>query len=329
MDNRAGVIDHSTSPPEGAAPRSVAKTWVVFVVVGLVLYCTLYAWSEYLIYQYGLKNRFFMVNTAPPVAYDYVILGASHAMPFDFADMNETLERASGAKIINLSIEGAGILPNRLLLDYFFMRHDAKTVVYFVDSFAFYSEQWNEERINDAKLFERAPLDVDLLRVLWRYPWARPILPGYASGFLKINNADRFARDISDAEATEFLRIYRPIPQIDRQRIDYLYPATIDPVRFRHYLAEFEGLIRFAKQNSTNFIVIKPPTPARYRDNLPKEAEFDATLRSLLMRNDVPLYDLSETITDDRFFYDTDHLNRDGVMASIHGALGDILRRNF
>jgi len=327
MGNGASAIDHRATPPdEAVAPRRALKRWTVFVLVGVALYCALYAWSEYLIHQYGKKNRFFMVNTAPLAAYDYAILGASHAMPFDFGDMNERLEQASGATILNLSAEGAGILLNRLLLDYFFAGHGAGAVVFFLDSFAFYSAKWNEARIDDAKLFQRAPLDIDLLRVLWRYPWARPMLPSYASGFLKINNANRFAPDVSDAEA-RFPRTYRPIAQIDRQRVDYLYPATIDPVQFQHYLAAFADLIGFARQKGADVIMVKPPTPARYRDKLPKEAEFDATVRGVLETNGVPLYDLSGTVTEDRFFYDTDHLNRDGVIACIDGQLGEILRR--
>jgi hypothetical protein len=327
MGNGASAIDDRVAPPDTAmARRNTLGKWGIFVLIGIALYFALYAWSEHLIQVYGEKNRFFMVSTAPAALYDDVILGASHAMPFGFADMNERLEQASGARILNLSVEGAGILPNRLLLDYFFARHGTRTVVFFVDSFAFYSTQWNEERINDAKLFVRAPFDIDLVRALWRYPWARPILPSYASGFLKINNGNRFAPDISDGEA-KFTRTYRPIAQIDRQRLAYLYPATTDPTQFRHYRAAFADLIGFARQNGADFIVVKPPTPARYRDKLPDEAEFDATMRSLLDLSGVPLYDLSTTITDDRYFYDTDHLNRDGVIACID-RLAEILRQH-
>ena len=138
----------------------------------------------------------------------------------------------------------------------------------------------------------------------------------YISGFLKINNQNRFAPDISDAEATKFTRTYRSIAQIDRQRVEYLYPRVIEPARFQQYLAEFEGLLRSAKEHGAKVVVVKPPTPARYRDKLPKEAEFDATIRPLLEANGVPFHDLSTALTEDRYFYDTDHLKshrRDGL----------------
>ena len=328
MTGAAQVVeDKKEAAVQPAARRGLIATWGLFILIGLGFYAALYAGSEYLVYRYGEKNRFFMSATAPRQEYDFVILGASHAMPLDFADMNDKLQQASGGTILNLSNEGAGILPNRIVLDYFFEKHRTKTVVYILDSFAFYTPTWNEERIDDARLFQRAPLDPDLVQVLWRHPPARTIMWNYISGFLKINNQNRFAPDISDAEATKFTRTYRSIAQIDRQRVEYLYPRVIEPARFQQYLAEFEGLLRSAKEHGAKVVVVKPPTPARYRDKLPKEAEFDATIRPLLEANGVPFHDLSTALTEDRYFYDTDHLNRTGVTAFIDGPLGGLLRQ--
>jgi hypothetical protein len=309
-----------------AEPRSVTwRRWGLFVLIGLALYLALYAWSEYLVYAYGSKNRFFMIRTAPPQTYDFVILGASHAMPLGFEDMNDRLEAASGSSIINLSTEGSGILPNRLLLDYLLTRHSAAHVLFVLDSFAFYSPQWNEDRLDTAML-QRAPLDPALVATLWRYPWARPLLPAYVSGFAKINNGDRFAADVPEAEATKFNRTYRPIAQIDRQRIQFLYPAEIDAARFQHYLGEFESLVGFVRQRGMEMIVVKLPTPPRYRDKLPNEAAFDAAVVPLLTRLGVAYQDLSQAITENPYFYDTDHLNRDGVVKLIDEHLGALLR---
>src|SRR5262245_13890786 len=122
-----------------ATGRGTLRGALGFVLIGAVVYLALYAAAEALVYAYGQKNRFFMIKTAPLASYDYVVLGASHAMPLDFEDMNQQIEALSGDKIINLSIEGGGILPNRLLFDYFLAGHQTKNVVYIADSFAFYS----------------------------------------------------------------------------------------------------------------------------------------------------------------------------------------------
>src|SRR5262249_13071678 len=303
--------------PAKPAHRRALRGAVGFVLVGVALYLALYAAAEALVYAYGQKNRFFMVKSAPLASYDYVVLGASHAMPLDFEDMNAQLEAASGAKIINLSIEGGGILPNRLLLDYFLARHATKNVLYVVDSFAFYSAQWNEQRLADAALLQRAPLDPTLLATLWRYPWARPLLPEYASGFAKINNRNRFQPDIPDAERNLFGRTYRPIAAIDRQRIRYLYPGDPDPAVFDRYLGHFRDLIRLARAHRAVFIASKPPLPPRVINLIPKEAEFDARLSALLEAEGAAFHDFTRVNNRDAFYYNTDHLNRDGVTAFI------------
>ena len=310
------------------AERKAWREWPLFVLLGLGLYVGLYFWAESLVHEHAERNRFFMVATAPQQSYDFVLLGASHAMPLGYGEFNSVLEEASGASVMNLSIEGAGILPNRLVLDYFLQRHEARNVVFFLDSFAFYSPQWNEDRL-DSTLLARAPLDLDLIRTLTRYPWAQDELLPYVSGFTKINNHDRFAPDRSDAELTKFAKTYRPIPQIDRQRVAYLFPPEISQSEFQRYLGEFAGLIDMVEASGGEFIVVKPPTPARYRDALPHEPAFDAAVTELLAERGAAYYDFSETLPDDANYYDTDHLNRTGVAAFIEEHFAELLLRHL
>lgn len=297
---------------QASARRATLIRWAGFVGVGLILYAGLFIWAETLARRHADSNRFHRIATAPLSEYDHVILGASHAMPFDFDDMNRTLEDASATSILNLSIEGGGVLPAQVLLDYFLEQHSAQTVIFFLDSFAFYSPEWNEERLQDISLFRRAPVDPALARVLWRHDWARKVLPAWLSGFGKINDPDRMAPDRPAAEP-KFDRVYRPVPQIDRQRVAYLYPSGADPDMLERYLGEFATLIATAREAGAEFVVVKPPVPDRYRDQLPDEAAFDAAVGGLLDQLDVPLHDFSRTITDPDNYYDTDHLNRDGV----------------
>ena len=200
----------------------------------------LYAASEHLVYRYARANRFYMVKTAPYERYDYVILGASHAAAFDLEDMNARLEAMTKSRILNLSTTGGGITINRLLLEYFLVGHQTSTVVYVVDSFVFNSRQWNEDRLQDARLFYRAPFDLSLVRLLLQEPVSRSVVLDYVSGFSKINNPDRFVPDIPEF-AARFDKTYRPVKQIDQQRIDYLYPRQNDEQATElHYMAEFE-----------------------------------------------------------------------------------------
>ena len=54
--------------------------------------------------------------------FDWVILGASHAMPLDFADFNAQMQHETGLQIINLASPGTGPLYNRFVLEHFCAR---------------------------------------------------------------------------------------------------------------------------------------------------------------------------------------------------------------
>jgi hypothetical protein len=302
---------------------------VVFVAIGVLLYGVLYAAAEWLVYQRAERNRFFLIRTAPAAQYDRVILGASHAAVFDFDDMNSRLEQMTGARILNLSVVGGGVVVNRLLLDYFQVRHRTAAIVYVVDSFAFYSAEWNERRLEDARLFQRAPFDPALARLLAGSGAPPLVALDYATGFSKINNPDRFGPD-RPAEAARFDRRYRPVEQIDRQRIAYLYPAVFDEAvraNLTRYLGQFEALVSGARARGTRVVLVRPPLPARTRAMIPEEPAFDAALRELAARTGAELHDLSEAVDDPAMYFDSDHLNRTGVEHLYAHHLAGIIRK--
>jgi hypothetical protein len=309
---------------EAAGPKPV-RLWPAFIIAGLVLYLAVYGWAEYVVRAHGEKSRLFMIATAPLKAYDFVILGASHAMPLGFADMNEKIEKATDSKVINLSVEGGGIVPNRFMFDYFAAGHETKAVVYILDSFVFYSKQWNEERINDPKLMKRALFDPRLGMMLWDSP-ARELVPGYLSGFYKINNPDRFERDIPDNELKNFDRVYRSNANIDRQRLAYLYPKVIDTSVVENYLGKFDEFAAELEKRGIKLIVVKLPLPNRVLTKLPGEADFTARIQAVLLAHNDELHDFSGVGNDDAFYYDSDHLNRAGITNFIDMYFVDLLK---
>jgi hypothetical protein len=309
--------------------RAFLRSAAAFVAIGVVLYLGLYAFAEWLVHRHGDRNRFFMVRTATLTEYDVLILGASHAAVFDFADMNRRLEEMTRSRILNLSVVGGGVVVNRLLLDYFFLRHRTAALVYVVDSFAFYSPEWNERRLEDAGLFQRAPFDPALARLLLGGDSSRMVAVDYITGFSKINNPDRFGRD-RPAEEARFDRRYRAVDQIDRQRIAYLYPPAIDSTaraNLERYLTQFETVAAGARARGTRVILVRPPLPPRTRALIPGEVEFDAALRESAARTGAELHDLSDAVADPAMYFDTDHLNRAGVTQFFERHLAGILRK--
>jgi len=141
--------------------KRLAKSALLFIAIGLALYAGVYYLAEQLMVQTGRSNPFFKIATAQNSTVDWVILGASHAMPLDFADFNAQMERETQRKILNLAAPGAGPLYNRFVFEHFLREHRARNLLYVVDSFAFYSRTWNEERFTDAKRLETHAVRTD------------------------------------------------------------------------------------------------------------------------------------------------------------------------
>ena len=324
----ASVAGRHPEPVNGSSqPVQFVRRAIGFAAIGAMIYAGLYGVSENLIHRYAHRNRFFMVRTAPRIGYDYVILGASHAVAFDRRDMNARLEDMTGRTILNLATDGAGVTINQLLLDYFLVEHRTGAVVYVLDSFGFYSRAWNEERLSDTRLFHRAPWDPALARLLLTTPAGLPVAFDYITGFSKINNPDRFELDLHQHEGSLFERVYRPIEQIDRRRIAYLYPDRIDAESLREspYLARLEEWIGELRSRGVRFLIVRPPIPGRVKSMIPNEETFGRILRELATGHGIALHDFSGVSNREEFFFDTDHLNQEGVIRFFEDHLAGVL----
>lgn len=286
-----------------------------FAAGALALYLALYGASEWLVHRNGHANAMYKIARAAP-AYDWVVLGASHAMPLDFEGVNAALEARSGQRILNLAAQGTGPLYQRFALEEFLRAHRARRVMYVADGFAFHSAQWNEERFADVKLLRRTPMSLDTAAHLWDYvrregvDWRAWL--DYATGFSKINNRERCERDAWDGEAT-FERVYRPSSSATAKRIEYLYPDGADPARLARYLRAFDQLLDTAARNGIEVTVVRMPVPPAFQRKLPDEEAFAAALEQSLAARGVRLLDFTNDLPDAKLYSDTDHLNRAGV----------------
>ncbi len=324
----APVPGSSRHVPAGPGdPFVFLRKVLAFLAIGAVLYAALYVWAEFLVYRHATRNRFFAVATLALPRVDTVILGTSHAAVLDYRDMNTRLEALTGQHVLNLALVAAGVRVNRTLLDYYLARrHSVGTVLYFVDSFAFGSRQWNEDRLRDTKLLARAPLSPGLALTLWTHGAGLMTVMQYISGFAKINDADRFAPDLFPDEGERFDRIYRPVGQVEAQRLAYLYRDSSDAA-IERYLSELGVLVTHAQANGARVVLAKPPVRTAFYRQLPREERFDASLRSVSARLGVQMLDWSLTDNADEWFMDSDHLNAPGVLRFMEHTLGPALRR--
>ncbi|MGY3617068.1 hypothetical protein [Bradyrhizobium sp. USDA 10063] len=301
---------------------------VAFCLIGLLIYVGVYAGAEYLVYRNGRSNPFFKIATADNAEFDWVILGPSHAMPLDFADFNHRMERETGLRIINLATQGTGPLYHRFVLEAFLRNHRARYLLYIVDSFAFSSQTWNEDRFSDAKLLRTTPLDAGTVELIWRY-WQRDGVDGravadYLTGFSKINNRDRFKRDLWEGEF-QFDRVYRGSESAIKSRIAYLFPDSDRSRPLSRYMMQFDELLAMAEQRGLRVTPIKMPIPGAFRAALPDEVSFDQALLRTLGRRGLILKDFSGELQQPKFYFDSDHLNRSGVSEFFEHQLKQIL----
>jgi hypothetical protein len=317
-----------TARPSIATP-SLGRSAFAFVLCGLLLYAALYYAAEQLVRSTGRSNPFFKIATLEQPAVDWVVLGASHAMPMDFGGFNAHMERESGQRIVNLASPGTGPLYNRFVLEHFLLDHRTRNVLYVADSFAFYSRAWNEDRFADPKLLARTPRDPRIAARLLRYARtegvARHAVLDYATGFSKINNRERFKPDAWEGEA-QFERSWRVSAGAVKKRVGYLYPDGTPTVALDRYLGEFAQLLETARLAGVRVVVVKLPTPPAFREQLPGEEAFDADLHRITAQSGARLHDFSQSMPDARMYFDTDHLNRAGLTEFFDRHLGDLLK---
>lgn len=312
--------------------KTYLKRALIFFAVGIVIYAGLYAVAEALVYKNTSSNRFYMIKTRPATTFDLIVMGASHAMAMSFEDLNEQLEKMTGSRIMNISMLGNGIVPNQLILDYFDKKHKAKNAVYLLDSAMFYSGQFNESRLKDVRLFQRAPFDFQLINLLVSYGFKGSMTVGtiadYILGFSKINNGDRFNEDIHPLEKM-CRQTYRPRQKQIKDRVDSNMPATFQEEALKEYLDLFIEMIDSLRSQGVHVIVVKPPLPKPFYDMLPFEAKFDKIIEKLMAEKNIPYKDFSTVIPDYKFYFDTDHLNRKGVILFFNNYFTQFLKKNI
>lgn len=297
-------------------PILPVATTAGFLGLFFALYIAAATIAEFRVARQGEDSAFQKILAAQGGTFDWVVLGASHALPLAFGDVPERLEAETGLRMIVLAEVGAGPLYSDFVLRQALADLHPRRVLYVADSFAFQSPRWNEERIADRKLLRKTPLRRSTLAAMGGMVLSQGVPAGavldYATGFSKLNPPDRFPRD-EWRGAADFDRRFRPSRQATAARIDYLFPEPPPDGTTGRYLDVLGDMIARAGEAGIEVVVVKLPVPEAFRAALPDEAAFDAALGARLGALGVPLHDLGAALDDPGLYFDTDHLNRDGV----------------
>lgn len=280
---------------------------------------------ELIVIAYILTDLFVLSKTTPEVRlanweteanlpvigkreyYDVVMLGTSHARIFSRYQNHERVEKALDRKFINLSQGGerGGVRNQQVYLDYFLRRRNtAETLVYFVDPFVFYRSSLD----NNEKIYINEPYRKDFASLLKQVETDTKKIDFY-------NTKD--SRGIQPIEYPEFDKTYQETqsgtPSLDaiNERIQFLYTDDYNKVKFDETLRVLMGTITKAKNEGMRVIVIVPTTqlPEQLGDKYVLEA-----LKEESNKGDFEYYNYSHIISDTAMYYDTDHLNTEGIV---------------
>lgn len=297
--------------------RAPLRSLLVFAAVFALLYGLALATAERVVARGETETALQKLLAARGQHVDWLVLGASHALPLDYGDVPQRLRDETGQTMLVAAEIGAGPLYNRAVFEQALEDLSIGRMIYVVDAFAFGSREWNEARLSDRGLLRRTPLRLSTARILASTALRHRLDPrgliDYLSGFSKLNPADRFPQ-AGWRGAETFDRRFRPSRHAVSARIDYLYPDGAPLAEdLGRYLGMLDDMIARAATAGIEVLVIKPPLPEAFGDSLPEEATFDAALRARLARRGVEFLDLSAAIPGAENYFDTDHLNRAGV----------------
>ncbi len=309
-------------------PIPPVATVLRFLGLFVALYVSAAAVAEFRVGREGVESAFQKILAAKGARYDWVVLGASHALPLAFGGVPERLEEEAGQSMIVLAEVGAGPLYSDFVLRQALADLQPRRLLYVADSFAFQSSRWNEERVADRKLLRKTPLRSSTLVTMSGMAVSQGVpasaVLDYASGFSKLNPPDRFPRD-DWRGAEDFDRRFRPSRHATASRIEYLFPEPPSSAVTGRYLDVLAEMIATAKAAGIEVVVVRLPVPKAFRAAIPDEVAFDATFRARLDALGVPLHDLSAALDDPGLYFDTDHLNREGITKLYDGYLKQIL----
>lgn len=288
---------------------------IAFVAIGAVLYLMLFLWSDALLRERGGQNPFLRVAQAPAET-DWIVLGASHALPLGFADMPDIIQRRTGQRTLTLALPGGGPFTMRLVAERWFADRRAKGVLIILDSFGFADARWNAPRMADSDVLPKIPADPATLAILaaavprglsWR-TWV-----AYATGFARINDQGRFQSDRWSAEA-RFETAPRPSAAATRSRIAFLFPSPLSQDALVSGMADLSATVALARARGAVVVIVMPPLPEAFRDALPTVPELDRRLYEVAAATGATILDHAALVPEARFYFDADHLNRDGVL---------------
>ena len=308
-------------PSWGRAAAFVGIFFLLYVVCAVV--------AEFRVGRGAQQSAFQTLLAARGQQVDWIVLGASHALPLAYGDVHQRVEAATGETMLVLAELGAGPVYARFVAQQALQDVRPRRVLYVLDTFAFQAREWNAGRVEDRTLLRTTPLRastaVRMAGMVVEQGVDPRAMADYLTAFSKLNPPRRFETDGWEGAAA-FDRVARPSRDAVASRIDYLYPEGTRMQAAGPALYAFERLIDEMQEADAEVVALRLPLPEHFRTALPDSDALFAALEDIMTARGVRYHDLSEALNDPTLYFDTDHLNRSGVDALWRDYLGDIIK---
>ncbi len=277
---------------------------IIFIVINLAL-AGAYLYLTQNWYEYNNWNTYSsLLPMKQNTKYDLLILGSSHGRVFSSFSNHERVENILKIKMLNLSKTAGGLLPEKVLLKYFYDQgNSVSKILYVLDPQIFYSAKWNE----DNYFLEDEPLYLNFLWSARKQGLSDEVLFNYIRSKFSFYWLSSRAPVVELYEETALSRIDL---EAVKKRKEFLYSDGLKSEVFSTYSKMLKDLVVVASKHDSKIIFIYPPT---LLGDLPGASEVATLIKSFKKDYDVEFYDFSGIIKEPKYYQDHDHLNTQGV----------------
>ena len=260
-----------------------------------------------------------LLATPSNTTVDYLVMGTSRAKVLTRFQCNyETLRQGLNGSVASIAIPfGGGLVPEKLMYQSFLDRgNHARTILYFVEPFVFYSHPLNQQH----RFVYYEPLDAKLLgRMMTNHIPPKRILTYIQTKF----SCDWLLQTPQPMGCNHAI-IEDPVINAQKVHIrrESLYTDGISDEVFAYYSNEFEQLIELGRRDGSRFIFILAPT--LLGDEYGKE-KLLALLQKVNTQYHYPVYDFTNSLRDLTLYSDYDHLNAEGAHRLVYDLLKPVL----
>jgi len=281
------------------------------------------AFNDSSVDEINLKQKSIFNESTHPL----VIAGSSHAGAFSIHNRSEIVKKITGRRLTTINPQG-GDIKNIYQLTKLAINNNTKfeSFVYMVDPFMLSNNHFGA--LYD--LFNDAPFSLKFLKHLIGEGVHHLTIKNYILASLHLNHLlSKFKptskKNISNQNHTEPVKRNIREHYTKERRLRFLHPRGnhLDKNIIDEQQYYFKKTIQLLLKNKIKVFIVIPPTLLGTDINYSNTIGFLTALKEEL---NIPFYDYSKVMQDQKYFVDHDHLSQEGVSSFTQKYIKPILK---